>query len=905
VLGRLAPFLGAPAEPDTPDLHARSRMFEAVLGLLSRLSADTPVLLVLEDLQWADRSTLDFLLFLVRSLTHERLLVAASYRSSDLHPRHPLRSVLIEIDRARRGERFELQLFNRAELGELVTAILGSTPSAVQVACILELSDGNPFFTEELAAAGVLDRLMSAADIRQLKLPERLRDTLIARVELLSDEAQGVLRAAATAGRHVSHRLLATVCDMPERSLLSALRESVAQHLLVVTPGENAYAFRHALAREAVYDDLLPGERIRLHGAIAAALSADVSLAYSQSRSVATELAHHWWEAGDRPRALSALVAAGKDAADVCAFAESERQLARALTLWHQVQDPDELVGLARRDVLHRAADAARWAGHIDQAVAWTREALADAGCTGPAVLAAAYERLGHYLGQAGRSDAALEAYTEADRLLAAEPASPLLAAVRAACGTAHLQAGQYSLGLRLSTEAVEIARTVGAAAEEGRALNTSGVALTMTGRPAEGVRALRAAVEIAESCGNIEEQLRAYANLTFVLENAGQLTEALQAAVSGLERASRLGLPAEATVALLTVSAIIKLELGRWSEAEQTAVEVLERDTPARVALYFELLLAEIEIYRGHFDQAERRLTASRQTVQLLKEPQSTGAWHACLAELSIWRRRHEQARVAIAEGLRAVSEAEDAPQVLRLCACGLRAEADEAERLAAFRPAQLATIRAVGAELADRARQAAAPAGGAPVLPEVSVLEQQCLAEWSRLAGASDAEAWRAVRTGWQGLERIYPAAYAGLREAESVADGPDRGESFATPVLREAHRVAVDLGADPLRREIESLARRARIGLAETVAGDAPGPTDPMASPADRFQLTPREREVLRYVGLGYTNRTIARELFITEKTASVHVSNILAKLNVSNRGQAAAIAHRLGLIEPDAG
>jgi DNA-binding CsgD family transcriptional regulator/tetratricopeptide (TPR) repeat protein len=894
-LVRLAPFLGEAEALHTPDPHARSRMFEAVLHLLDRLGALTPVLLVVEDLQWADRSTLDFIVFLLRSLTRERVMVAASYRSTDL-PGHPLRSVLLQIDHGQQAERFELRLFDRDEVREFLSSIAGGPPRRGQVQRIFELSDGNAFFIEELVAAGALDDT-SSYPTAPLEVPTLLREMLIARIELMSDEALEVLRVAATVGRHVSHRLLAAVCDLPERSLLGALRECVVHHLLAVSPGEDAYAFRHALAREAVYQDLLPGERIRLHGAIAEAITDNPALAYSKLRSVATELAHHWWEAGNPPQALRACVVAGTDAAEICAFAESERQFSRALRLWSEVENADELAGLSRPELLRRAADAASWAGHVDRAIEWTREALTAVAATRPVERAAVYERLGRYLTEAGQSEAMLSAVTEADRLLAAEEPSALLAGVRAARAGAHLQAGHYSLGLRLASEAVEIARSVGAVAEEGRALSMTGVALTMTGNPDDGIRALTAAVEIADATGDLEDLLRVYANLTFVLENAGRLNEALQSAERGLRQISRLGTQSEANLPLLTVSAILLLELGRWDEAETIASEVLERDTPARIALYFELLLAESDIYRGRFESAAVRLDGTRQTVQRLNEPQSTGAWHACVAELAIWRRHHVAARAAILDGLRVVRAAEDVPQVLRLCAVGLRAEADEAQRLAALGTTG-PTVSGTGADLLGWAEQAVEAMAGQPVLPEVLVLARQCRAEWSRLEGGSDARLWDRVRSGWLGFERPYPAAYAALRQAEALLDTPDRTLRPATPVLREAHRMAAALGARPLLDEMEALAKRAQIDLDEPAAVDKRP-----AAPADPFGLTPRERQVLKHLVQGHTNRRIAKQLFISEKTASVHVSNILTKLQVSNRGEAAAIAHRLGLFRDE--
>jgi DNA-binding CsgD family transcriptional regulator len=605
-------------------------------------------------------------------------------------------------------------------------------------------------------------------------------------------------------------------------------------------------------------------------------------------------------------------VVAGSDAADVCAFVESEYQFSRALAMWPQVNGAEAVAGMSRLEILTRAAGAARWAGHVGRAIELTIEALAAVKAGQPAERAAIYERLGLYQREAGDSDATLQAYREADRLLTDEPPSPLRAGIHAAYALAHLQTGQYSLGLRVGMEAAEMARTVGAAAELGRALNTVGAALAITGHLDEGLAASREALEIADERGDLEELLRAYANMTFVLENAGRLEEALDVATRGLERSERMGLPFEGRASLLYVNAMLLLELGRWGEAEKIALDGLDREIQTRLEIYFHLLIAEVDIYRGRLDEATRRLSANGQTVEKLREPQSTGAWYACTAELALWRGQRDAVRRAIADGLRAVEDVEDAPQLLRLCALGLRAEADEAQRLSALAfgdPAATVAARTVGADMHSRAEQAATAQDGAPLLPEVSVLLLQCAAERGRLDGRSDPSTWEKVAEGWVRLERPYPVAYARWRQAESLlAGGERRIPPEAATALREAYGIAVRLEARPLLREISALAERARIDLAASTDlaqrdGAAPDVSTSVTAATDPFGLTPRERQVLRYVGKGYTNKGIARELFISEKTASVHVSNILAKLQVSNRVEAAALAHRLGLTETD--
>jgi DNA-binding CsgD family transcriptional regulator/tetratricopeptide (TPR) repeat protein len=910
VLARLAPFLGDASDHDPPDSHRRAHLFGSVLDLLGRLAEEHPVLLAIEDLHWADLSTIDLLVFLVRTMTHERLLIAGTCRTNDLRPGHPLRAALAEIGRSRATTWLELNRFSPQEMRAFLTGILRSEPTVRQVHEALDLTDGNPFFAEELAATGRLNE--PASESSQSRVPTPLRDVLLSRIETMSDDVLEVLRAAATAGRNVSHRLLVAACDLPERALLAALRECVVQYIIAVEPGQDTYSFRHELVRETVYEDLLPGERIRLHTAIATALAEDPTLGYGHPSSVEAELAYHWWKAGDLSKALVASVMAGNTAAAVCAFAESERQFARALDLWPRVDDAEELAGMPRPELLRRAADAARWAGNVDAAIQLTTEALAGPHRYAAGDRAALYERLGSLHWEAGQGEAALCAYEESERLLADQPPSALLSKILAGYAEARLRAGQYAEALRRGREAAEVARAVGAPAEEAAALNTIGVALYQTGSVDVGIGALREAVRIAMEHGSLEYLLRGYANLTFALEWAGQINDALHVAQQGLGHFDRMGLRHEGVRELTLASATLLLRLGRWDEAEATAKDILERGIQSRTALYFQLMLAETDIRRGRLNDAERRLLDSRSTAQRIGEPLSIGAWHARMAELAVWRHHARAAQRAIAEGLSAVGGAEDAQQVLRLCVIGLRAAADEAERHAATvsagsPPSPSPRASAELTDLIDAAERAAQLAADHLLaLPEVSALRLQCAAERLRLDGQHDAGLWSDVGSAWERLDRPYETAYARWRQAESLLVSRPADEVGAT-TLRQAHTLAVSLSATPLRGEIEALARRARVELERArpvPAGGVGAPTE--AAPArttEAFGLTPRERAVLRLLGEGHTNKTIADELCITEKTASVHVSNLLRKLSVGTRGKAAAVAYRLGLIDLD--
>jgi predicted ATPase len=310
---RACPPRPGPADPDSAASQSlpaegvqAAQLLELVHGLIYRLSGTQPVMLVLEDLQWADQSTLELLAFLVRSLRDVRVLLLGTFRSDELQRRHPLRPLLTGWERVRSVHRVELRRFNRDEVAAQLDAVLARPQGPEFVDLVCDRSGGNAFLVEELA--GVVQAGGDPAD-----LPPSLREVLLSRVDSLSPGGQLLLAAASVAGRRVPDRLLALVADLDEPALFTALRETVDSHLLVVDETGLGYAFRHALVRDAVYEDMLPGERVRLHAGYGTALEAEPGLAGDQA-AVPAALAHHWYAALDLPRALSASVTAASRA---------------------------------------------------------------------------------------------------------------------------------------------------------------------------------------------------------------------------------------------------------------------------------------------------------------------------------------------------------------------------------------------------------------------------------------------------------------------------------------------------------------------------------------------------------------------------------------------------------------
>jgi len=875
----------------------QGRLFELLLGLLERVGAERPALLVVEDLHWADRSTRDLLAYLVRNLRHGRLLLVATYRSDELHRRHPLRPFLAELDRGRRVERLELARFGPAEVAAQLAGIQGAPVPAELTARIHARSGGNAFFVEELLATA------AGADG---ELPPSLRDTLLARIELLAEPTQRVLAVAAAAGARVEHELLAEVAGAAEADLLAGLREAVSAHVLLADADDGSYGFRHALVKEAVYAELLPGERTRLHARFAAALARRDG---DGDPGHAAELAWHWYAAHDLDRALPAAVEAGLAADRAYAFAEAQRQFERALELWERCQEAAAELGMDKAELLARAGEAAANAGAADRAVALVRGALAEVDPVAEPLLAGELtERLAFHLRVAGRPGA-FEAYQEAIRLV---PPGPTVARARvlAGLGQALMLRARFAEAVATCEEAIQVARAAGAPVVEAHALNSQGTAMARLDDPEGGLARLWESRRRSAELGAVKDEARACVNLTDLLEDLGQLEEAVAVGLEGIELARAAGLARTFGAFLAGNTASALYGLGRWQESARLASESLESGAEDDLnTVTLRQTMAVLDAGRGEFDSALAHVRAARRlSGDEFIAVQYPPVLAAAEAEVAAWQGRNDIAAAAVADGLAALQGPLTDLRACMLLALGLRVEAERA-RLAAARSdtATLADARLVADGLA---RWADGTLAGSRVAWQRALLAT-CQAEKAGVDGEAGPEPWLAAVTAWEEAGHPYPLAMARWRAAEALLArrGDRQDRDLAAELLRQGHATASELGAGPLRAELERLARLGRVALG---GGDPPGPGDGQApAPAAETEdlgtsagaglgLTPRELEVLALVAEGRSNRQVGDALFISAKTASVHVSNILAKLGVASRVEAAAVAHRLGLL-----
>ena len=891
-LARLLPEFGTPAGPDEAG-EARARLFEQMLQMLEHLAEAGPVVLVIEDMHWADQSTRDLLAFLIRNQgSLDGVLIVVTYRSDDLHRTHPLRPLLAELDRIERVTRIDLGRLSRQETGQLVAQIIGREPGDDLLAAVYRRAEGNPLFVEALVGNGEPDS----------GLPESLHDLLMAGLRRLPEETQEVVRVASAGGERVGHGLLTAVTGLDGAALGRALRPAVAANVLRAE--SDGYVFRHALIREAVHDELLPGERGQVHSRFAEVIAADPALV--MPGRAPGEQARHWQAAHDMPRALVSAWQAAGQAGRALAYAEQLAMLSRVLELWDRVPDAAERVGADHVAVLEEAIKATELAGENDRGITLAQAALREVDAAAEPVRAALLLRtLGYLKHHAGRTDYAAD-LEEAVRLVPADPPSPERARVLE--GLAHytlkVHNGWDNPELRAAAEeAVTAARQAGDAATEAAALVTLACAEPVGGN-VERIRGMLAQARVIAAGARAFRPLLGVAiTESDMLEGAGLHEQAAEVAREGLAAAREYGLARTYGAVLANNVAEPLVSLGRWDKAGQVIERALRLFPPRLNRACMWRLAGDIALARGDLTAAAGFATSIRSVTDGARyDPQ----YHLPLVRLETALRLAQERP---AEALSVVEDTLDHYAVrespryawpvlvtgARACAVAARdgSGRDGSGRDGSGRDGsgRDGTLAARAAALRGRldAEAARFTADG--------LFQQACRLTFAAEADQAGGGAWDEAAAAWEAIGQPYPLAIALLRSAEAGLTAGDR--DGATSRLRRASAQAQRLGARPLSDDITLLARRARISL------DPDADSGTQAPEPGRLGLTTREFEVLR--SRPANNREIAAELFISAKTASVHVSNILGKLGVTSRGEAAAAAHRLRLFDsfPDTG
>ena len=870
-LARLLPELAWADGPNSVPIseEGNARLLELVFGVIQRLAAERPVMLVIEDLHWADRSTLDLVALLVRALRGMRVLLVVTFRSDDLNRGHLLRAVMIDWERVRSVRRLELQRFSLQETAGQLEAILGKPPARSMLELVYERSEGNAFLSEEILGA-----LQAGASLDEV--PRTLRDMLLVRAERLSATAFELLRVASVAGRSVPDRLLSMVSDLDDPGLDEALREAVEHHLLIVDSAGEGYRFRHALTRDAIYQDVLPRERVRIHRAYAEALSSDRTLASSEA-SQAAGLALHWSAAHDLPRALVASVDAARLTSGY-APAEALKHFEHALELWPGVPDAASRCGMDLADTLRLAAASAQDAGELERSEELYDDALAELeGSDDTERVACVLEAKAHVVGDLGRREEGGELLERVLEMLPTEPASVARATAQVQLLLWRWIDGDDVLDdVRVAAEqAVAVAEAAGGSEHEARSRMWLGVSLNYLGEAQRGIDELRRSIELAEELGATTLVLRAYLNLTDTLLQARRHGDAAEAAGRALELAARVGLSRTTdNTSLVAMRAEGLFALGRWSEAQELLSDAIDSGpSPSLEGAYLFALRGTIAALSGRSEQAARDIDAA-DAARAHNERQTLASFFTSARALAALARGEDAvAREMVRERLQTAPDA-GSRHWWRLLWIAMRIEAEAPER----RHDPMPWLRSLPDQLRD-------------MPPGPRIYFALFAAEGSRVGGDAPPD-WAAAIAAARAEGDPFLQAYALLRGAEQAIEAGDR--ESAPPMLQESVLLSEEIGAEPLLAEARTFARRVRVRL-----GDARWPTPVDLGAVDSYGLTERELEVFRLVAVGRSNRQIAAELFISPKTASVHVSNLIGKLAVSSRTEAAALAHRIGV------
>ncbi|HEX5827904.1 MAG TPA: LuxR C-terminal-related transcriptional regulator [Candidatus Limnocylindrales bacterium] len=957
---RLAALAAGMPEPHASELEdperRQPRALEALLRWLGRVAAERPIVLALEDLQVADAATRAFATFVSRTARDERLALVLTWQPDRLTREHPLRQNLAIIEaRLRPPVRVDLAPLSRREIAALIEGIEGERPSASVVVLVAERSAGSPLVIEELIAA--------RRELRHVSLTGTLGDLIAARLARRSPECRRVLRLLAPARRPMDVTRLARVAEayeaelalaatasaLPPRSssgprrgadgldadLTAGLAEAI-EHGFVRQDPDDRLRIRHELVAGAVVTDLLPQQRTRFRAAQARAFE-----------DLPVVAAHHWRAAHRPVEARDAALEAGRLALDVGAPLDALDAFEMGLELpLTAVAVPDEAEAAhesaALADVIRMAAEAASAAGRHQRAAAYAESALAALGERRDRVRHAVLEaRLGRYRLAAGDAQGATAALRRAADMI---PPAPSLerARILALLAQERMLAAAFHEATRTAREAYDVATAVGepAEAEAIHALTTLAVARSYDEeRPDDAIPLLREAQARASAHGLMDEAMRASANLTHLRELAGHTTEAIDEAYRGIAEAEAADLGAVYGNLLGGNVAGVLLEVGRWTEVRELILRAIDWSPSGTASVNALVNLAILEIGAEAGEEATRLLGRVLVELETGGDEQLVIPAYQATAAMALWSGDLVDARRAAERGWARLKGSEDWVAIVRMAATSMEVEAAiVADALEKRKIGDVAASRERASRILAEAEAAVAraraenPSGAAD--PEARLATARAF--HGRLTGRDDPAAWAGVAARWHEIGQPYNVAMARWRQTEAIMSGAVAGRDGvrtdarvvrqdAREPLAEAVAIALQLHARPLLRELRELAQRALIQLPPEVdmlleepapaSADelppaasvpvaeaqpaSPGRPAPMTPGGDTFGLSKRELEVLALIAQGRTNREIGDRLFISQKTVGVHVGNILAKLGVSGRVEAAAVAIRLGL------
>ncbi|MEO5745858.1 MAG: LuxR C-terminal-related transcriptional regulator, partial [Terracoccus sp.] len=803
-------------------------------------------------------------LALARSF-REPLLLALTFRDDDLTREHPFRRRLAELDGRVGVSRVDVGPLDAVATAALVQRATAATADPQVVAELGRRAQGNPLFIEAILAD------------RGPGVPASLRDLLLTRVRALPEDARRLARAASVGGSMIDLPLLTEVvglAGLTEERFDDGLRGLIDAN--VIDPRGDQLVFHHALIRAAVYEDLLPSERARLHATYGRLIDERVGRGSTVNSLELSQSAFHWNASGDLPRALVASTRAGMAAFELGAD-EGEAHLGRAVELWDLVPDAAALTGRTKAELCYTLAypmlGSENGTKYIEMALRLvdeeTQPALAVRIWSTYAIEESVYENLDSAPPNGPAIDHAM---ARAIELSTGFVSVERVMALRAAAGVRH-QRGDPKAALVLLDEALAVADAVGIGIERARTLFARWYPLADLGHYPEAIRIIREGVECAAADGHPGEGANYDAVRALLLMIVGELDEGVAVARAGRQAMSELGLMGRAAFYAEQEQEALQWR-GRFAEAGRLFSDAVEPDLVAYRSTKLRCRLLQVQ---GRFEDAapleaevyelstRRTFFSNDELVEShVEQLVGTGAFAGLLSYLPVPLDR---------------AEARDSVADTAAAACFVMLGLSAAEDAGLPPPGELLARaeKQVGRAEATLDDQWANSLDGLRLLFARGYR--------ARLQGRSGADLEASWRRAVQVSARFgaFTALRPRLELARALLESGSRDEG--RPLLIDCWADAAQMGAGHFERQATALARHHRIRLREGAAGAGP-----------RERLTEREAEVLDQIETGATNREIAGRLFISEKTVSIHVTHVLGKLGVKNRGEAAALARQ---------
>lgn len=769
------------------------------------------------------------------------------------------------------------------EVRDQLSMLLGGKPHPGLTAQVMGLSDGNPYLTELLVHGVTV-----AAEQLPVELPPALTGALLAAWHRLSPPSREVMRLLAVRGRPVSIDELAEVAaarGIGAEALTVALVEATSNGICVAQNSETSW-LRHPLLADVLYGTFVPGEAVPIHAAWAKTLESRAATGIDEVRRQG-DLALHHERAHDLESSLEASLRAADLAGEIKAPREEALHLSRAMRLW-PITHPGEIE--KELTLLERLARASSLIGDSEAAyAAWKRAAEHVDHLTDP--LRAC--RIGMYLSgsswNTGRTTGEpIASAQQAVQLSQPFPDTAEYAEALAFLSTCHSWDNAPDAARSTADAAVEAAHRSGAAQALATAYEARALAFL---REEKADQDSAECLRFAQQTGSPTLLIAAHTLRGNYLEARGRVAESTEACLEGLNEAIEAG-ALGAVVGQTALVARDLLRFGRFSEADDYLREGLSLSGVPFSCANVRLAAAVLAVRRGDLDVASQHLSRATELIPDLEERPALMA-PPVLAECLLAEGQPDRALALLSRTL--VIQSADARVADEMLMWSARAAADlcqqardrrdDAGVVAARR--RLDEVVVQRDELPTPPFQVITPDD--LIQPAVQALFK---AETARCRGTTNSSDWDAAvqRCGAAGLR--WDEAVGSLRLAQILLDEGARRTVAAAP-LRSAYRFAVDEGAHPLLHQVEALAALARIPLKEPVT-----PSDDQLPDAFR-SLTKRELEVLSHLTAGRTYAEIAAALFISEKTVSVHTSNLLRKTGTTTGREVASLASRLGL------